>query len=286
MGGDATRVDYAGDLPQCCESTQLRLPRPDDAVFEVKGKFGHSEAWCAGLEEWHVRIGVSWEGDDEQTLLGTVEQHSRESDPESLLVAHGVSIDEDRYAWVGEVALVVTRLDVPVGRDREVLSDGRDLWMAADAIAEDLGRLATPLAASGDEDFDGWSSAVHEAWPNAFGTDAVILLRSARVTPVLRGHLLGAWACAQAVDLFDHGSTLVAAEAAPLQWRDAHSGIHPDQLSLSPDDSKVWQAEQTRLAKHLHKHLGLAPLPGHPSILTWHTTYRNDAFTSTLDLWR
>jgi hypothetical protein len=175
-------------------------------------------------------------------------------------------------------------LGAPDGQLRRSIGNIGGLLDAADEVAGDLERLVAPLVAFRDDD-DEWSPTVSEIWPEAFVTDTVVLLRSVRITPVLRGHSLGAWTSAQGIQLFDQSSTMVATEAAPLEWRDAIPGCDPNQSELTPQQSALWQAEQDRLAKHWHDHLGLVPLSDEPNILAWHTTYRNEAFEQTLQLW-
>ncbi|MGW6279600.1 hypothetical protein [Kribbella sp. NPDC055071] len=139
-----------------------------------------------------------------------------------MLAAHGVEFDEDGYAWVGEANLLVARLGAPDGQLRRSIRDIGGLLDAADEVAGDLERLVAPLVAFRDDD-DEWSPTVSEIWPEAFVTDTVVLLRSVRITPVLRGHSLGAWTSAQGIQLFDQSSTIVATEAAPPGMARRHS---------------------------------------------------------------
>jgi hypothetical protein len=286
--GAGTWIRFQDELPSCCEQRRLRLPRPTHASVDVRGGFGQSDFWELGLDEWVLRVGVSWWGQD-QLLAETVDRHvGCTDDVESALAAHGVSLDEDEFgtAWVGEQVLLVARIMSTLGAaaGQRFISDGLDLLEAADDAAGDLEELVGPLVAGSDDDNDLWNAGVVDAWPEAFATNAVILLRSVNVTPVMRGHLLGAWAAAQAVNLFDQGSTLVATKAAPLEYRDAVTGINYDD-ELTPEHSAMWSAEQDRLAKHWQTHLGLRPMPDTPSVLTWHTAYKNEAIERTLRLW-
>ncbi|GAA1560424.1 hypothetical protein GCM10009741_77020 [Kribbella lupini] len=255
----------------------------------MRGGSGQSGFWELGLDEWFVRVGVSWWG-DEQALVEAVDLHvGGTDDVESALLAHGVSIDDEEpgTAWVGEQVLLVARLmsTLAEAAGQRFISDGRDLLEAADDAAGDLEELVGPLVARPDDDDDLWSAGVIDAWPEADMTNAVILLRSVNVTPVMRGHLLGAWVAAQAVNLFDQGSTLVATKAAPLDRRDAIAGLDYNG-ELTPEHAALWSAEQDRLANHWQTHLGLRPMSDVLSILTWHTSYRNDTIERTLGLWQ
>lgn len=279
-------VRFEDELPSCCSAARLRLPRPDEAFVDVQGEFGRSEAWYAGFDAWHVRVGVRWDEEDD-ALPTAVSQHvgTVTGELDSALAAHGVQLDDDGDAWVGEVTLLVARLEGSPAGNRRVIETGFDLWDAADELAGDLEALVGPLVADRDDDSDLWGSSVADAWPDAIMTNAVLLLQSVRVTPVMRGHLLGAWAAAQSIQLFDHSMSMVATKAAPLEHRDAIRGLDPDRGGLTAEQTDLWHAEQDRLARHWHTHLGLVPLPDTPSVLTWHTAYKNEAIDRTLALW-
>lgn len=282
---ELTEVLFVDQLPACCRSGALRLPRPDEAVFDVLGSFGRSHLWFAGFDGWDIRIGVSW---DDDAVADAVRHHvgGTAADVESVLAAHGVGFDDEGYGWVGELSLLMARVGSSPSGSRRSIRSGFDLWDAADEVAGDLEKLVGPLAALREDSEDGLlSSAVCAAWPDAIITSAVMLLRSARVTPVMRGHLLAAWAAAQAIELFDDGEILVAAHAAPLERRDAVQGLTPGRVELTPAELEMWNAEQERLARHWHTSLGLVPLAENRDVLTWHTAYRNPAIDQTRQLW-
>jgi hypothetical protein len=284
--GEGVRVRFEDELPSCCSANVLRLPRPDEAAIDVQGEFGRSESWFAGFDEWQVRVGVRWDEDDD-ALPTAVSQHlgTATGRLDSALAAHGVHVDDDGFARVGDQTLLVARLEGPPLGSRRVIQTGFDLWDAADELAGDLESLVGPLVADREDDSDMWGRDVTVAWPDAILTNAVLLLRSARVTPVLRGHLLGAWAAAQSIQLFDHSMSMVATKAAPLERRDAVRGLDPEHRELTLEQTELWNAEQERLTRHWHTHLGLVPLPDTPSVLTWHTAYKNPAIDRTLALW-
>jgi len=285
MGGVNGRVDYFHELPACCGSGRLRLPRPDEAVFDVRGRFGRDETWYAGFDEWSVHVGVCW-NDDDPAVFDAVAQHLGQEDVEfeRALAEHGVVFDEEGYAWVGDANLLMARLG-HLGVGRRTISSGFDLYDAADEVGGDLERLVGALVVQAEDDEEEmWRAAVLEAWPNA-EIETVLLLRSARVTPVMRGHQLGSWALARGIELFDEAATLVAAEAAPIHWADAIRDIEPGQHELNPEQWVLWNAERERLAKHWEDQLGLIPTGDRPGILTWHTMYRNDAYEKLLELW-
>jgi hypothetical protein len=247
--------------------------------------FGGSEPWYAGFDEWHVRIGVSWY-DEDGTLPDVVFRHlgDETTQVDDALAAHGVEFDDEGYAWIGEQTLLSARLrSSPTAGSRRAIRDARGLLDAADEVAGDLEELVAPLVVGAAD--DDWSPAVIEVWPDAIGVSSVLLLRTARTTPVLRGHLLGAWAAAQSIELFDDGSTLVATKAAPLARQDAVPDLDPDQHELTSAQTTLWEGAQVRITRHWRTHLGLTPLPDNPSILTWHTMYRNDTFEETRALW-
>ncbi|WP_198675960.1 hypothetical protein [Kribbella monticola] len=58
-----------------CGEERLRLPRPSFAAVEARGGLGRDEYWMLGLDEWRMRVGVSWTG-DEDALVGAVEVHT------------------------------------------------------------------------------------------------------------------------------------------------------------------------------------------------------------------
>jgi hypothetical protein len=101
----------------------------------------------------------------------------------------------------------------------------------------------------------------------------------------MRGHRLGAWTAAQSIALFDQGNCLVATQAALLDKRDAVPGFSDHARDLTGQESALWRTEQDRLAEQWRTQLGLVPLVHDPTILTWHTGFRNEAIKRTLSLW-
>jgi hypothetical protein len=288
MGEPAVWSRFPDELPACCASARLRLPRPVDAFIDVRGEFGRDEMWMLGLDEWFVRVGVTWDG-EEAALAKVVNRHvgGALDDLDQVLTSHGINLDEDGSAWVGQQDVVVARLgsDLADVSGRRSIQDGHDLLLAADDAASDLEQLVGPLIAGRDDPDEMWSDGVLGAWPDVFMTSAVILLRGVSITPVMRGHLLGAWTAAQSIQIFDHGGSLVVTKAAPLARRDAIPNLDPEQLELTPQQSALWRAEQDRLAQHWQTHLGLAPLPDDSRVMTWHTSYKNEAIANVLGLW-
>ena len=282
-------VRFVHDLPQCCAESRLRLPRPAGVHFMVAGEDGGDD-WLLGLDEWTVRVGVTWVGAEED-LVAALEGHHGLGpdvvDPEAVLAAHGVSLEWDGTAEVGHASLYVANLasDLNEACGRAQIRDGGDLMQAADEAASDLETLVEPLIARGDEG-ETWSADLVDQWPDVEALlSAVILLRSVRVTPVLRGHGLGAWAAARGIALFDQGSSLVATYAAPLDRGDGVSGYTDRHGDLTAEEDRQWRAEQERLAAHWARTLGLVPLRSDPHVLAWHSAYTNDAITSTLRWW-
>jgi hypothetical protein len=186
-------------------------------------------------------------------------------------------------ARIGEQDLVVAHLHdgLADAEGRATIDRGRALYEAADAAAGDLGNLVESLVASDDDDEDFWSDHVLAAFEEANTAQAVILLRAVDITPVMRGHGLGAWAAAHSVALFDQGNSLVATYAAPLTARDAIPG-NLENEKLTEVESALWAAEQQRLAAYWRTALGLTPHPNDPNVLFWFSAYRNEAMADTL----
>ncbi len=204
----------------------------------------------------------------------------------AALVSHRILLDDEGRAWVGEQDVVVANLDNPLAEaaGRAVITNASQLWDAADADAGDLEALVGSLV-TGHEPGELWQPDVLRLWPEAIVTDALIMLRGVNVTPILRGHRLGAWTAAQSVAIFDHGQSLVALKAAPLALRDVLSEAVAHERHLTDHESKLWRAEQVRLAQQWHAQLGMQPLASDSTVLTWHTSYINLAIKETLRHW-
>lgn len=283
-------VMFFSDLPSCCERQVLRLPRPNFAAHRVVGGSKSSEAWLLGLDSWSLNVLVVWD-DDRDDLRSEVGAHLDRRDlsweaTKEALARHGVDLDEDGYAFVGSqetvVASLVSEWSLPAGR--EVLSTPYEVWSAADALSGDLDELVAPLVDLRGDD-GAWSKPLVERCPEVDVSDTIILLRSVRITPVMRGHLLGAWAAAQSIAMFDRGLSLVATLAAPLTRKDAVPGLQDDGRDLTDAESALWKVEQGRLARHWKKHLGLVSLPRKPEVLVWHSGYQNLDLSRTLEVW-
>ena len=287
----SNEVWFIGDLPECCAGGRLRLPRPVEVRYKVAGGDmdfgGGGEGWVFGLDEWRLSVGVSWE-ESEENLVAALEGHHGLGpdvvDPDAVLAAHGVVLDRDGVAWVGHATVHVANLssDLNEASGREAIGGPADLWEAADAATSDLETLVEPLV---DLRAGTWSKDVVKACPDVDSAFAVILLRSVRVTPVLRGFGLGAWAAARAVGLFDQGFSLVATYAAPLERADAIAGYVDQGEDLTPGEERKWQAEQERLAAHWERTLGLVPLTSERNVLVWHSAEANDEILEALRAW-
>lgn len=285
---------FADELPDCCTTRLLRLPRPLEVFLRAESSLGRSPMWDVGLDPWTVQVGVSYDdefGEVEFELGAVLAEHLGRTDPLGLtegvevLAAHGMHLDDNGDAWIGEQNLVVAILnsDLAAAAGRMTISNGRNLFNAADAEAQDLMELVEPLVPNRGS-MDLWSKGIVDTCSEAEMADAVILLRAVDITPVMRGHRLGAWAAAQSIALFDHGSTLVVTKAAPLEKRDAIPGF-TGREELTPQQTRLWNAEQARLAEHWRTHLGLNPLPEDPNVLFWYSAYINDALKATLGAW-
>lgn len=288
----ARRVDVDADLPECCRATPLRLPRPRGAVYEATGGMDVGTAWDLGLDAWTLKIGVSWDDEHDQLTAAVASHMGVEDAPQGALIAaladHGIEFDAFGQMWVGSQELVTASLynDLNRAAGRMCLHDGRSLFDAADSDAADLGELVAPLVNLFDEEVMWSDDVVDVLGEEVESTDLAIFLRSVRITPILRGHGLGAWAAAQAVALFDHGRSVVATLAAPLSRRDGIPGFTDDHQDLTPAEEATWLAAQNRLARYWSDRLGLVPLEEEPSILVWHSQYRNEALEASLALWR
>lgn len=139
---------FPDELPSCCARVRLHLPRPVGAFIDVRGEFGSGEMWALGLDEWVVRAGVTWDG-QEDALAEAVSQHvgGTIDDLDATLSAHGVHLDDYGSAWVGQQDLVVARLgsELADAAGQRPIWDAHDLWEAADDAAGDLEQLVGPL---------------------------------------------------------------------------------------------------------------------------------------------
>lgn len=266
------------------------MPRPSEVDFDATGAFGQSEAWTMGLDDWQVRVAVRWDDTGIDALYEAANTHTNggvSDEPQlvEVLAQHGVHVDDEWRAYVGEQDLVIARIysDLAEASGREVITTGYQLWEAADAHASDLEQLVAPLIDPSHVG-DLWGEEIFDHLLGADMTGTVILLRAVNITPVMRGHGLGAWAAAQSVALFDPGDTLVATLAAPLSIQDAVPA-HRDHEDLTAQESTLWQTEQDRLAQHWEAKLGLTPLASNPYVLVWHTSARNDPIQETLASW-
>ena len=288
----ARRVDVDDELPECCRAVPLRLPRPRGAVYEVTGGMDVGTAWDLGLDAWTLRVGVSWDDEHDQLANAVASHMGLEEALQGELVAaladHGVEFDAFGQMWVGSQELVTASLynDLNRAAGRMYLHDGRSLFGAADSDAAELGEMVAPLVNLFDRDVMWSDDVVDVLGEEVESADLAVFLRSVRITPILRGHGLGAWAAAQAVALFDHGRSLVATLAAPLSRRDGIPGFTDDHQDLTPAEEAMWLAAQDRLTRHWCDCLGLTPLEEEPSILVWHSQYRNEALEASLSLWR
>ncbi|MBO3084095.1 hypothetical protein [Cellulomonas fengjieae] len=267
---------FADGLPGCCATQQLRLRV---RYLEMQLTTGHDhDAWAVGLDSWDMTVRVDL-SDDEQ--LGewrvALEEHlgrSLMSDAEldEALLDHGIGINGDRGARVADATFVVARFDddTGAGADRPVISDGHSLALAADDAADDLIDTVAPIVGA-DEMF---SDEICELFPDAAVSDALLILRTVRVAPVVRGNGIGAWAVARAVSALVGGATLVAAKAAPVSRRDAIPGI-AHRNDLDEVEQRLWNAEQARLAEHWTRVLGFERLPSTPTLLVWHSVLTN-----------
>lgn len=276
-------VRYPEDLPACCTPQRLRLPTPDRVHHHVNGGMHNYTAWELGLDHWNLDVGVGWWEEGTQTVAEALAEHTGDKDlpnnedaTAKALAAHGLTLDQQGMAWVGTQEFMVARLfnEMSTYAGREVLASGAALWQSADDQAGDLDALVAPVV-----DLNGglWNDSVIDQWGDeAEMTDTAILLRAVHITPVMRGHGLGAWAAAHAITLFDSSRSLVITKAAPLSRQDAIPGLDDDdRADLTSEQQALWDAEQNRLARHWRNTLGFKPLPEDPTILTWCSAYQN-----------
>ncbi len=287
MFEDMELIAYPGDLPPCCHTGRLRLPRPSRASLRICGGSWDGLDWDPGHNHWTVWVGVEWSDDTFTSVSDALGRHlshdvsGREAVFEAL-AGHGLVLGGDGVAVVGYQNVMTARLDDTMGAaaGRGLLQDGADLRGAADAAAEDLIDLVDQLVSHGED-----RGVVFEAAPvvaNAESCRSMLLLRGVRITPVMWGHGLGAWGAAQSIALLDDASTLVAPKAAPLLRRDAAAELSDADGELTPSQSRRWKSEHRRLARHWQTQLGLQPMPSHPSVLTWPIMRINDTIDSTL----
>lgn len=114
MSGSGEWGRFLDELPDCCTHRPLRLPRPSSVFFDTRATFGQDTLWEVGLNEWLVRVGVSWWDEDLVNLTTVVADHlgqdgpARFTDVVGALARHGVELDEEGHAWIGQQDVVVT----------------------------------------------------------------------------------------------------------------------------------------------------------------------------------
>jgi hypothetical protein len=256
------------------------------------------QEWELGLMGWQASINVGWRELDE--VAEALEDHhdgtGRRDDLFAVLAAHGVPLRDEEFALarVGAQDALHARLWDELGRasGRHYLADMRDVYRSADELSQEAARLVGallrwdgPNEAADDLAFDdvGLSDEVRDL--TDLMTQEVLLLNSVHITPVLRGHLLGAWGAAQTIASLTGINCLIATEAAPLDKRDAAPDFDDSQTELSETQQRQWHAEQERLAGHWAVHLGLSPLPSQTHVLVGHKGMVNAALEETLALW-
>ncbi len=299
----------------------LRLPRPSNVYLDVRGEFGRSDAWELGLHAWYARIGVTWAGEEFDALVAAVRRHLEETPRASgskvdalagrpseeggsdawehkrggwlreTLQAHGIQLDDEGQAWIGQQDVITIPIysDTAQAAGRRAINSAEDLWMSADDHSQELSRLVEPLTHGPSADGEGglFCPELSEVLEEADTANSVLLLRSVNVTPVMRGHRLGAWAAATCVSVFDTGAMVVATEAAPLSKRDAIPEYdREERADLTPEQSERWKAGQDWLVRHWTTGLGLTPLPWDPSVLVCQTTRNNAAMRDVLAEWK
>lgn len=282
-------VRFVDELPPCCLQTPLRLPRPHLLRHRITG--GNDGAgWDLGLNLWALTVGVSWV-DGAEDLVEALTAHlgkAPETVEETLanLALHGIVFDAEEVAWVGaaDLAVAALRSTLAAAAGRNPLEEGSDLLDAADAEAGDLEHLVGAVVSVSDDD-QIWSEEILERWPEATEAAIAILVRTVHITPVMRGHRLGAWAAAQSIAHFEQNRSLVALSAAPIEGRDVRLMRVDDDAEFTEWETAKWQSEQRRLADHWQSHLGLTPLATNPNVLVWCSAFENPAIEGTLRLW-
>jgi len=277
----------AGVLPDCCRQVPLRLVpgvvhcdlltnRQQDGYFEF------------GIDTWRVRTWASWDSEDaylEDTLTAHVGRDVAYGDVVHVAADHGLRLDaadEDRWcASVGELVAHAVTFEDPyaAAAERGVIADGADLLAAVDDAARELVDVVSVVADPTGERL--FNTEVLNRYPDAEFADRLLVLSTIRVTPALRGNLLGAWAAAQLIGAIPTAGTLVVTKAAPINWSDVIAGGIDG--PATPTQDAAWTAEQERLAAHWSTHLGFTPMMSDPNVLIWHSSYVNDAL---LDLHR
>jgi len=213
-------VRFVDELPPCCLQTPLRLPRPHLLRHRITGG-DDGAGWELGLNLWALTVGVAW-ADGPEDLVEALATHlgkAPETPGETLanLALHGIVFDAEEVAWVGAVNLAVAALHstLAAAAGRNPLEEGSDLLDAADAESGDLEHLVGALVSVRDDQI--WSEEILNWWPDATEAAVAILVRTVHITPVMRGHRLGAWAAAQSIGHFDQDRSLVALSAAPIE---------------------------------------------------------------------
>jgi len=128
-------------VPQCCHSTPLQLPRPDFATIRFSS-LEHA-AWDHGISDWGSELGVAWQ--DPEEIASRVHDHlGRRLSAHSLdtaLAAHGVKGDsQDDVAWIGFQSFSLVRLHSQPNQaaGRGLIVTARDLLNAMDAHSADM----------------------------------------------------------------------------------------------------------------------------------------------------
>jgi len=265
-------VRFVDELPPCLQ-TPLRLPRPHLLRHRISGE-DDGAGWDLGLNVWALTVGVSWV-DGAEDLVEALTAHLGEA-PETLeetldnLALHGIVFDAEEVAWVGaaDLAVAALRSTLAAAAGRNPLEEGSDLLDAVDAESGDLEHLVGAVVSVSDDD-QIWSEEILDRWPEATEAAVAILVRTVHITPVMRGHRLGAWAAAQSIAHFDQTGPWWLFRPPPLRGVTSGSCALTDDAEFTERETAKWRSEQRRLADHWQSHLGLTPLATNPNVLVW-----------------
>lgn len=284
-------IRFVDELPDCCAVERLKMPRPESVELGATGQFS-GLMWSLGLDDWRISVDASWYGAEDELQAAVASHLSRPlkdfAEAAQVLAQHGVHLDDELSAPLGQQDVVVARVGSPWAHasGRQLIQSGADLLEAADAEAGDLEMLVSPLVAAEESSNELWCQEVIDQVSDASFTDVVILLRAVAVTPTARGWGLGAWAAAQSVALFDSGNSMVATLASPISRRDVFPLSGALDRDMTPAELTSWDAEQERLRRHWRTELGLTPLSADPNVLYGHTSRINEPMERSLARWR
>lgn len=234
-----------------------------------------------GWESWLGSITAGWDTEDDTDFESALTDALLKMFPNRVLSENGeVSVH------VGGCEFMRLNLDEPhpvFGKEVAVGSYGNSIFDAGDALSQDLADLLGPLTGgAGRQPFiDEVMDVAEFGW-----YDSLVLLRSIGIHKFFRGQKIGAWAAARGIaQLAPAPTTLFALNTSPLSRTEFLTNLgvaDPDShRNLTTAETAAWDDACARIGANWQKHLGLAALAEHPTVL-YSPGGMNEALSATL----